>query len=50
METVFDPVTKLALRARIFYDGDNSKVIVALDALYGAKVLRPNGIVRLRDA
>ena len=50
METVVDPVTRLALRSRMFYDGTNSKVIIALDVLYGVAVLRPNLIVRLLNA
>lgn len=50
METVVDPVTRLALRSRMFYDGTNSKVIVALDVLYGIKMLRNNFGVRLWNA
>lgn len=39
VETVTDPKTGLSLRARMYYDGDNSQVLVALDCLYGVKVL-----------
>ena len=41
-----DPVTGLALRSRMYYDGDNSKVNVALDVLFGMKTLDPNLAVR----
>jgi len=37
--TVMDPVTGLSLRARLWYDGDNSKTLCAVDALWGVKVL-----------
>lgn len=50
METISDPISRLSLRSRIFYDGTNSKVIVALDVLYGVRVLRPNLIIRLLNA
>ena len=40
--TIQDPITGLSLRSRVFYDGGNSKVIVALDVLYGIKTLDPN--------
>jgi len=40
--TASDPITGLSLRSRIYYDGDNSKLFVALDMLYGAIVLDPN--------
>lgn len=46
--TITDPVTGLALRSRMFYDGNNSEVYVALDILYGVKTLDPNLAVRLR--
>lgn len=39
---VQDPVTGLSLRSRIYYDGDNSKLNVALDILYGGRVLDGN--------
>jgi hypothetical protein len=47
--TVADPVTNLALRSRMFYLGDTSKVYVALDVLYGVKTLNPNLAVRARS-
>lgn len=46
--TVQDPVTGLAIRSRMYYIGDSSKVVVALDILYGVKVLDPNLAVLLR--
>ena len=39
--TVQDPVTGLALRARTFYVGDSSKMVCALDALWGVAELNP---------
>ena len=50
IESVFDPVTNIGLRARKYYVGETSKVYVALDCLYGIKVLRPNLCVRFWDA
>lgn len=47
--TVTDPITGLALRSRLFYDGNNSKVFVALDALWGVTTLDPNLAVRTRN-
>lgn len=47
--TVSDPLTGLTLRSRLFYDGNNSKVFVALDALWGVKTLDPNLAVRARN-
>jgi hypothetical protein len=47
VETVTDPITGLSLRSRMYYDGDNSKVIVALDVLYGVKVIDNNMGVRM---
>lgn len=47
--SVADPQTGLSLRSRLFYDGTNSKVIVALDVLYGVKTLEPNRAVRMRN-
>jgi len=49
IETVVDEGSGLALRARMFYVGDQSKVYVALDILYGLRVLNPNMAVVLRD-
>lgn len=40
--TITDPVTGLAIRARVFYIGDSSLVKVAYDILYGIKTLDPN--------
>lgn len=45
--TVVDPKTRLTLRSRMWYDGDHSSVKVALDALWGVKVLDPNLGVRV---
>ena len=45
--TVTDPITSLSLRARIFYDGNNSKNYVSLDALWGVKTLDANLACRL---
>ncbi len=45
--TISDPITNLSLRSRMYYDGDNSKVLVALDMLYGFKTLDPNLATRL---
>lgn len=44
--SVVDPLTGLALRARLFYVPDSSLVKVALDALYGFTMLDPNLAVR----
>lgn len=45
--TVGDPKTGLALRSRMYYDGNASKVGIALDVLYGVSVLDPNMATRL---
>ena len=42
MATVADPITQLALRSRVYYEGGNSKVSVAFDILYGLECLDPN--------
>lgn len=47
--SVQDPVTGLAVRSRIYYVGNSSEVHVALDVLYGWKVLNPRLAVRMRD-
>lgn len=47
--TAVDAQTSLALRSRIFYIGDTSSVVVALDALWGKKTLDPNLAVRIVD-
>jgi hypothetical protein len=44
--SISDPITGLSLRSRMFYDADNSKVKIALDVLYGFKLLDPNLAVR----
>lgn len=49
IESVTDPITGLALRSRMFYVGDTSKVYVALDVLYGLQTLDPNLAVRIVD-
>jgi hypothetical protein len=40
--TATDPVSGLAVRARTWVDGNNSKYFVALDCLYGVKTLNGN--------
>lgn len=47
--TVTDPKTGLALRSRMYYVGNSSVVHIALDVLYGVKVLQHNRAVRLAD-
>lgn len=47
---ISDPVTNLSLRSRLWYDGDNAKVMVGLDILYGVKTLDCNLAVRGYDA
>lgn len=47
--TVTDPITGLAMRSRLFYDGNDSKAFVALDALWGVTTLDPNLAVRARN-
>jgi hypothetical protein len=37
--TVMDPVSGLSLRARLWYDGTNSKTLCAVDALWGVREL-----------
>lgn len=46
---VTDPITNLSLRSRLFYNGDSSEVVVALDILYGVKTLNRNLAVRGYD-
>lgn len=50
VETAVDPRSALSLRARMWYDPDNSRNIMAFDVLYGYTVLDPNLAVRLRAA
>jgi hypothetical protein len=47
---IVDPITGLALRSRIWYDGDTSAVRVALDVLYGFTTLDPNLAMRMRSS
>ena len=47
--TVSDPVTGLSLRSRLYYVGNSSEVHVAIDVLYGYKVLDGNRAVRFVD-
>lgn len=46
---VQDPKTGLALRSRIWYEGNQSTVKVGLDVLYGVKCLDPNLAARITD-
>ena len=50
IESVYDPITNIGLRARKFYVGHTSTVYVAFDCLFGIKVLQPNLCVRLWNA
>lgn len=47
IEVVTDAEARLAMRARMYYDGDESEVHVALDVLYGGVVLDERMAVRL---
>lgn len=42
MSVATDPKTSLALRTRMWYDANNSKVVVSLDALWGKQILDHN--------
>jgi hypothetical protein len=42
ISSIVDPKTGLALRTRVWYDPDNSCMMLAMDALAGIKVLDPN--------
>lgn len=44
--SVTDPVSGLSVRSRLFYDGDKNTIKVALDVLYGVKILDGNLAVR----
>ncbi|NBC16715.1 MAG: hypothetical protein GVY18_05275, partial [Bacteroidetes bacterium] len=48
VENVVSPESNLTLRARLWYDADNSKTVVALDILFGKKTLDPNMGVQVR--
>jgi hypothetical protein len=50
IESVYDPITNIGLRARKFYVGHTSTVYVAFDCLFGIKVLNPNLCVRMWNA
>lgn len=50
MAAASDPISNLSLRSRMWYDGDNAKVMVGLDILYGVKTLDCNLAVRHYDA
>ena len=50
IESVYDPITNIGIRARKFYVGHTSMVYVAFDCLYGIKVLQPNLCVRMWNA
>lgn len=47
--TVIDEDTGLALRSRVWYDGNNSKLKVGIDALFAVKTIEPNLACLLRD-
>lgn len=49
IETVTDPDSGISIRSRLYYEGNSSAVHVALDVLYGVRVLDPNKAVRLRN-
>ncbi len=49
MGLAVDPITNLALRSRLYYDGFTAKVFISLDALWGVKVLDLNLGVRLNS-
>lgn len=48
--TVTDEDTGLALRSRVWYNGDTSSLKVGLDALFGVKTLRTDLACNFRDA
>jgi len=49
ISTQVDPYSGLALRARLFYDGDKNSIKVSLDAMWAAVALDPRLAVRLRE-
>jgi hypothetical protein len=49
MGVAVDPITNLALRSRLFYDGLTAKVFVSLDALWGRVILDHNLAVRMNS-
>lgn len=50
MATAVDPVTSLALRSRIWYEGSPAEVNVGIDALWGVRTLDGNLAVRVESA
>ena len=46
ISTANDPVTGMSIRARMWYDGDLAKNMVALDVLYGVQTIDPMMAVR----
>lgn len=49
MGTAVDPITSLALRSRIWYEGKDAEVFVGLDALWGVQTLDEDMAVRLNS-
>lgn len=45
--SIADPVTGLALRSTVFYDGINAALKIRIDALWGVKTLNPDLACRL---
>ena len=50
ISTIVDEDTNLALRSRVWYNGDTSSVKAGLDILYGVKTLRTDLASNFRDA
>lgn len=50
VSTVTNPELGISVRARIFYEGNNSKMFVALDCLYGFQLLDANMGTRVYQA
>lgn len=49
VSSIQSPQSNIALRARLYYVGNSSEIHVALDVLYGMKVLEPEFACRFRD-
>lgn len=47
--TAIDPVTGLALRSRVWYQGGTAELYVSIDALWGVKTLDPDLAVRMNS-
>lgn len=47
--TSVDPITNLALRSRMWYEGKEAKTYIGIDALWGVKTLDPTLAVRLES-